>query len=145
MSSKPPWMDDEKKVPESVVVGTTQPQQIIAGQPTIGGNILYVQNPKFNPEPNFRRISYITMALAIMTFFLGGLIGGEELGWGFCCGIFGIGVMLDAAHYGGKSTWQKERGESTVGSTIGVITNILLGIICILFALFLLVDEFGIY
>lgn len=144
MSSKPPWMEDEKQAPESVVVGTTKPQQMISGQPTMGGSSLYVPDPKFNPETNFRHMSYKALALAIMILILGGFIGDEELGCGLCCGLFGVGLMLDAAHYGAKSTWQKERGESTVGSSLGLIADILIGIICILFALFVLGDEFGI-
>ena len=145
MSSQPPWMEDEKQAPESVVVGTTKPQQMISGQPTMGGNMLYVQDPKFNPETNFRHMSYMVLALAIIVLILASLIGGEDLGYGFCCGIFGIGLMLDAAHYGAKSTWQKERGESTVGSSLGLIADILLGILCIFVALFMLADEFGIF
>ena len=144
MSSKPPWMDNEKQAPESVVVGTTKPQQMISGQPTMGGSMLYVQDPKFNPEPNFRRISYVALALAAIVLIFGWGTNNEDIGCGFCCSLFGIGLMLDAAHYGTKATWQKERGESTVGSTIGLIADILIGIICILVALLFLADEFGI-
>ena len=142
MSSKPPWMDDEKQAPESVVVGTTKPhQQMISGQPTMGGTMLYVQDPKFNPEPNFRNISYVALALAGMVFIVGWGTENFDLGSGCCCGLLGLGLMLDATHYGTKATWQKERGESSLGSTIGLIADILIGIAFILFALVLLADE----
>ena len=145
MSSKPPRMEDEKQAPESVVVGTTKPQQMISGQPTMGGNMLYVQDPTFKPEPNFRRISYAALALAAIAFIFGWGTENIDIGCGFCCSLFGVGLMLDAAHYGMKATWQKEQGESTAGSTMGLIANILLGILCIFVALFVLVDEFGIF
>jgi len=142
MEAKAPWTKTENNPPQQVVVGSMRPQQFIAGQPSEGQNILYVGTPKFNPETNFRHISYMVIASAIGVFFLFVLLLQEEdMGCGLCCGIFGVGLMFDAAYYSGRSTWQSQHGESTSGSTIGLIGDLLLALACLAIAFFILADE----
>ncbi|MEE2758934.1 MAG: hypothetical protein VYA86_03025 [Candidatus Thermoplasmatota archaeon] len=143
METKAPWPENRQQAPQQVVVGTTQNQQFISGQPSVvGQQVIYVQNPKFKPETNYRHISYVVSALAALVFLFGSFLGLDDIACGFCCGILGVGMFLDAVYYGTKATWEKEHGQGTAGSTFGLIINLLIGIGCLLVALFLLADEF---
>ncbi|MCH2641155.1 MAG: hypothetical protein MKZ55_01610 [Candidatus Thalassarchaeum sp.] len=139
MQTTAPWSSDEKKPPPQVVVGSTIPQQqVLTGQ--VGQQVIYVPNPEFKPETNLRHISYIVMAIGIGVYVLFGFfLFEEELACGLCCFIWAIGLMLDAAYYSSRATWQSEQGQSTTNSTLGLVGNVIIGFVCLAIAfLFLL-------
>ena len=145
MEATAPWPVEEKKKPQQVVVGSTIPQQqVLTGQ--VGQQVIYVPNPTFKPETNFRHISYIVMASAIAVLVFFGFFGGDFDGACGCCFlIFGIGLMFDAAYYNSKATWQSEQGKSTTGSIIGLLADVLFGFICLALAFIFIADELGVF
>ncbi len=143
MEAEAPWSSDETKPPPQVVVGTTKPQQqVLTGQ--VGQQVIHVPNPTFKPDTNFRHISYIVMTAGIGVYvLLGFFLFEEDLAYGLCCFIWAIGLMLDAAYYSSKATWQSEQGQSTTKTTLGLIGNVLFGFGCLAIAFFILLDEIG--
>ena len=144
MEAEAPWSSDETKPPPQVVVGTTKPQQqVLTGQ--VGQQLIHVPNPTFKPETNFRHISYIVMASAIAVLVFFGFLGGDfDAACGCCFLIFGIGLMFDAAYYSSKATWQSEQGQSSTGSILGLLTDVLFGFICLALAFIFIADKLGV-
>ena len=146
MQTQAPWSNDSNQQPQQVVVGGTQPQ-VLAGQP-INQQVIYVQAPAFKPSPNYRHISYIVLGIGILTSLLLGFFSGingsdmlASLGNSMCCGAVGIACVLDAIYYNSKSNWQQQTGASTSGSTIGMIADILFGILAFGMALLYLIGP----
>jgi hypothetical protein len=135
MQTQVPWSNDPNQPPQQVVVGGTQPQ-VLAGQP-INQQVIYVQAPAFKPNPNYRHISYIIIAGGILLSIAFGVmadISGTYVGQltnSMCCGALGIACILDAMYYNDKSTWQQQTGADTTSTTIGMIADIIFGIICL--------------
>ena len=134
MQNQAPWSNEPSQPSDQVVVAGAQPQ-ILAGQPT-NQQVIYVQAPAFKPSPNYRHISYIVLGIGIVTSLLLGFVSGingseisYRLGNSMCCGAVGIACVLDAIYYNSKSNWQQQTGASTSGSTIGMIADILFGIL----------------
>ena len=134
MQNQAPWSNQPSQPSDQVVVAGAQPQ-ILAGQPT-NQQVIYVQAPAFKPSPNYRHISYIVLGIGIVTSLLLGFVSGingseisYRLGNSMCCGAVGIACVLDAIYYNSKSNWQQQTGASTSGSTIGMIADILFGIL----------------
>ena len=147
MQSQAPWSNDPNQPPGQVVVGGAQPQ-VLAGQPT-NQQVIYVQAPAFKPSPNYRHISYMVLGIGIVISLLLGFISGMEgsliayrLGNSICCGAVGMACVLDAIYYNSKSNWQQQTGASTSGSTIGMVADILFGILAFGMA-FLYLVGFG--
>ena len=146
MQTQAPWSNEPNQPSDQVVVGGAQPQ-ILAGQPT-NQQVIYVQAPAFKPSPNYRHISYIVLGIGILTSLLLGFFSGingsdmlASLGNSMCCGAVGIACVLDAIYYNSKSNWQQQTGASTSGSTIGMIADILFGILAFGMALLYLIGP----
>ena len=111
--------------------------------------VIYVQAPSFKPSPNYRHISYLILGIGIFLSITISLIGDLMYGWGggalgrstcsICCGSLGIACIVDAMYYNEKSNWQQQTGGDTSGSTIGMIVDILFGLLCFGMALFYLI------
>ncbi len=144
METTAPWPEEEKKSPQPVVVGNTRPQQqVLTGQ--VATQVIHVPNPVFNPETNYRHISYLVMAAAIAVLvFFGFFLGDIDGACGCCFLIFGIGLMLDAAYYSSKATWQSEQGQNSTGSKLGLLSDVLFGFICLALAFIFIADELGV-
>ena len=147
MQNQAPWSNQPSQPSDQVVVAGAQPQ-ILAGQPT-NQQVIYVQAPAFKPSPNYRHISYIVLGIGIVASLLLGFISGingseisYRLGNSMCCGAVGIACVLDAIYYNSKSNWQQQTGASTSGSTIGMVADILFGILAFGMA-FLYLFGFG--
>ncbi len=146
MQTQAPWSNEPSQPSDQVVVGGAQPQ-ILAGQPT-NQQVIYVQAPAFKPSPNYRHISYIVLGIGIVTSLLLGFVSGingseisYRLGNSMCCGAVGIACVLDAIYYNAKSNWQQQTGASTSGSTIGMVADILFGILAFGMALLYLIGP----
>ena len=146
MQTQAPWSNDSNQQPQQVVVGGTQPQ-VLAGQP-INQQVIYVQAPAFKPSPNYRHISYVVLGIGIGIAVLMSVVSGIEgsdiayrLANSVCCGAVGIACILDAIYYNAKSNWQQQTGASTSGSTIGMIADILFGILAFGMALLYLLGP----
>jgi len=146
MQTQAPWSNDPNQPHQQVVVGGTQPQ-VLAGQPT-NQQVIYVQAPAFKPSPNFRHISYMVLgigiAIAVLLSVISGIDGSEiayRLANSVCCGAVGIACILDAIYYNSKSNWQQQTGASTSGSTIGMVADILFGILAFGMALIYLIGP----
>ena len=142
MEAQAPWGSQQ---PEQVTIGASQPQsqpqpQTIAGIPA-NPQVIYVQAPAFKPSPNYRHISYMVLGIGIVLSFTVGLmdLAYEAIASSMCCGAIGIACMLDAMYYNDKSNWQQQTGGDTSGSTIGMIVDILFGLLCFGMALFYLI------
>ncbi|MEC8927034.1 MAG: hypothetical protein VYB17_02100 [Candidatus Thermoplasmatota archaeon] len=147
MQTQAPWNNDSNPPSGQVVIGGTQPQ-VLAGQPT-NQQVIYVQAPAFKPSPNYRNISYIVLSVGILlylsTIFLNVVAGGDEfytLGNSMCCGSIGIACMLDAMYYNDKSNWQRQTGADSGGSTVGMIVDILFGVLCFGMVVLMLIGGF---
>ena len=147
MQTQAPWSNEPSQPSDQVAIGGAQPQ-ILAGQPT-NQQVIYVQAPAFKPSPNYRHISYIVLGIGILTSLLLGFFSGingsdmlASLGNSMCCGAVGIACVLDAIYYNSKSNWQQQTGASTSGSTIGMVADILFGILAFGMA-FLYLVGFG--
>ena len=147
MEAQAPWGGQQ---PEQVTIGASQPQsqpqpQTIVGIPA-NAQVIYVQAPAFKPSPNYRNISYIVLSVGILLYvvsiFLDMGAEGDEfyiLGNSMCCGSIGIACMLDAMYYNDKSNWQRQTGSDSGGSTVGMIVDILFGVLCFGMALLYLI------
>ena len=145
MEAQAPWGGQQ---PEQVTIGASQPQsqpqqQTIAGIPA-NTQVIYVQAPAFKPSPNYRHISYMVLGIGIVLSFTVGLmdLAYEAISSSMCCGAIGIACMLDAMYYNDKSNWQQQTGGDTSGSTIGMIVDILFGLLCFGMALFYLIGWY---
>jgi len=145
MEAQAPWGGQQ---PGQVTTGGSQPQsqpqpQTIAGIPA-NAQVIYVQAPAFKPSPNYRHISYMVLGIGIVLSFTVGLmdLAYEAISSSMCCGAIGIACMLDAMYYNDKSNWQQQTGGDTSGSTIGMIVDILFGLLCFGMALFYLIGWY---
>ena len=143
-------MTPDNSPPEQIII---QPQQQIQGQVQL---VQVAQQPqvvyidlKYRPENNLRYWSYAvigigTVIYASTVFSSGALNGGDGNGLGVmignsvCCLSFSIAFFLDAAFYKGKSDWQTSTGQSNTGSMVGLVFDIIFGIIALLWAIFIL-------
>ena len=146
MQTQAPWSNEPSQPSDQVVVGGAQ-QQVLAGQPT-NQQVIYVQTPAFKPSPNFRHISYMVLgigiAIAVLLSVISGIDGSEiayRLANSVCCGAVGIACILDAIYYNSKSNWQQQTGASTSGSTIGMVADILFGILAFGMAMIYLIGP----
>jgi hypothetical protein len=135
----------------TAIPGTQAPAgQFIQGQPMMmaGGPQQVVYIPlKFSPQPNYRTWSYIAIGLAVAGAFLGSFIGaileqpalGDALNSLLCCGGFTAAIFLDVAYYKGKADWQTANGMSSTGSTVSMVLEGILGVICAVFVVFVFI------
>ena len=133
--------------PQPVLVTPTPQGQYIQGNlqamapGTVQQQVVYVPL-KYSPQPNYRTISYIVLAIGIvLSVMLSVAAGGtnsilEALNSLVCCGAFTAVVFLDAAFYKGKADWQQAHGMPAGGSKTSMILELVIGgILAILFIL----------
>ena len=142
-------MTPDNSPPEQIII---QPQQQIQGQVQF---VQVAQQPqvvyidlKYRPENNLRYWSYAVIGIGIVIYvsavFSSGALNGDDSGLGMiignsvCCLSFSIAFFLDAAFYKGKSDWQTSTGQSNTGSMVGLVFDIIFGIIALLWAIFIL-------
>tara|TARA_B110000444_G_scaffold69941_2_gene65743 strand:+ start:54806 stop:55243 length:438 start_codon:yes stop_codon:yes gene_type:complete len=140
-------MTQDDTHPEQIII---QAQQQIQGQV----QLVQVQQPqvvyidlKYSPENNLRYWSYAVIGLGLLIYFAsvfpGGAIDNNGLGViignSICCLSFSIAFFLDAAFYKGKSDWQTSTGQSNTGSTVGLVFDVIFGIIALVWAMYILV------
>ena len=142
-------MTPDNPPPEQIII---QPQQQIQGQVQLvqvaqQPQIVYI-DLKYRPENNLRYWSYAVIGIGIVIYvsavFSSGALNGDDSGLGMiignsvCCLSFSIAFFLDAAFYKGKSDWQTSTGQSNTGSMVGLVFDIIFGIIALLWAIFIL-------
>lgn len=142
-------MTPDNPPPEQIII---QPQQQLQGQVQLvqvaqQPQIVYI-DLKYRPENNLRYWSYAVIGIGIViyvsTVFSSGALNGDGSGLGMiignsvCCLSFSIAFFLDAAFYKGKSDWQTSTGQSNTGSMVGLVFDIIFGIIALLWAIFIL-------
>ncbi len=95
---------------------------------------------KYKPTTNYRTISYIVLAIGILGSFLGNILADitgfyalSDLSSVLCCGSFTAVIFLDAAYYKGKADWELANGMSNTGSTVSLVFEVILGMICAFF------------
>jgi hypothetical protein len=131
--------------PQPVLVTPTPQRQYIQGntQATAPGMVqqqmMYVPL-KYNPQPNYRTISYIVLGagfvLSIMLSITAEAMKSavvESLGSLICCGAFTAVVFLDAAFYKGKADWQQAHGMPSGGSSSSMVLELIIGGILVIF------------
>ena len=137
-----PMSEPSAAVLQGTVESMTPAVPVMAGQ-----QVVYVPL-KFSPQVNFRKGSYMAMAIAVAGAFAGTFIAdtfglyllGETMSFLLCCGGFTSAVFLDAAYYKGKADWQRANGMSSTGSTFSMVIEALFGIVLLLAFLVLLSD-----
>ena len=131
--------------PEQIVI---QPQQNLQGEVQYTNTVQQPQivyiDLKYNPENNFRYWSYGAIAVGITIYFGFGILFFESdfgplISNSLCCLSFSIAFFLDAAFYKGKSEWQTSTGQSSTGSIVGMVFDIIFGIIALVYAVVLLI------
>ena len=142
-------MTPDNPPPEQIII---QPQQQLQGQVQLvqvaqQPQIVYI-DLKYRPENNLRYWSYAVIGIGIVIYvsavFSSGALNGDGSGLGMmignsvCCLSFSIAFFLDAAFYKGKSDWQTSTGQSNTGSMVGLVFDIIFGIIALLWAIFIL-------
>jgi hypothetical protein len=134
--------------PQPVLVTPTPQGQYIQGNMqamapgTMQQQVVYVPL-KYSPQPNYRTISYIVLAIGIVLYIMLTVAADgtnsmilESLGSLVCCGAFTGVVFLDAAFYKGKADWQQAHGMPAGGSKTSMILELVIGgILAILFIL----------
>ena len=100
---------------------------------------------KYTPQTNYRTIAYIVLAagicisimLSIVLIFTESAIV-EALLSVMCCGSFTGFVFLDVAYYKGKADWQQANGMANGGSIMNMVIELIIGIFCVVYLIFLL-------
>ena len=111
--------------------------------------IVYI-DLKYKPEVNLRNWSYLALGIGIAVFFgfFALMVTNNSeifyaLGSTFCCFSFAIAGFMDAAFYKGKADWQLSTGQSNGGSITGMVFDIIFGILCVAYAIFMIVLGSG--
>ena len=111
--------------------------------------IVYI-DLKYKPEVNLRNWSYLALGVGIIFYFgfmaLGANTDSEifiAIGSTFCCFSFAIACFMDAVFYKGNADWQLSTGQSTGGSITGMIFVIFFGVLCVAYAIMMIVLGSG--
>ena len=133
----------------------TAPQQYVHAdvqysQPAMPQQQVVYIDLKYKPDVNLRNWSYLALGIGVVFYFsFVGLAAANEseifyaLGSTFCCFSFAIACFMDAAFYKGKSDWQVSTGQSNGGSIAGMIFDIIFGVVCVVYAIFMIVLGSG--
>ena len=140
--------------PESLIVGhiSNTVSEIQNKSPIISQQQIEPINLKYSPEVNLRTRSYFVFAIGLtfLIVFMNSALNTEtsandamdylRLGNTLCFFSFAIAFFMNASHYKGKSDWKLSIGQSNqIFSFIGMIWQIILGILCILIIVFVFV------
>jgi len=129
--------------PQTVMIG--QPAMPNPNQPVIINNaqpqqIIYIPL-KFSPKPNWRNWSYLVIAVGLLlsvivsVFNEGSMESGATmfLANSVCCMSICVAAFMDAAYYSMKSDWELSTGQSNTNSKIGMIFDIVFGLVALFF------------
>ena len=126
-AANPPPQTQYIQIPNQPVAMTMAPQQVV-----------YIPL-KFTPQPNYRTIGYIVLAIGALLSIILNILGDINrssylVGWSslVCCGSFIGIVFLDAAYYKSKADWELANGMPNGGSTTNMILEIVFGVILVM-------------
>ena len=102
---------------------------------------IIIINAKYQPDFNFRYLSYAVFALGIIgSMFLSFARTDSDvdgylrlLSEATCCLSIILTFVFDAVFYKGKADWQSTTGQSNTGSITGMIFDILFGGLVLIF------------
>ena len=134
---------DPGKPTQTQFSGQTQyiNEQIQQTQGAFPQQQIIIINAKYQPDFNFRYLSYAVFALGIgASLILSNMRtdGDADQYMGFlseatCCLSIILTFVFDAVFYKGKADWQSTTGQSNTGSITGMIFDILFGGLVIIF------------
>ena len=117
-------------------------QQIQQTQGVFPQQQIIMINAKYQPDFNFRYLSYAVIALGITAFMILSEIATDYysadsylrfLSEASCCLSIILAFVFDAVFYKGKADWQSTTGQSNTGSLTGMIFNIIFACIFVIF------------
>tara|TARA_X000000368_G_scaffold227647_1_gene179726 strand:+ start:365 stop:808 length:444 start_codon:yes stop_codon:yes gene_type:complete len=116
-------------------------QQIQQTQGVFPQQQIIIINAKYQPDFNFRYLSYAVFALGITAYFiLSNMRTDGEVDQylrffseATCCLSIILTFVFDAVFYKGKADWQSTTGQSNTGSLTGMIFDIIFAGLVILF------------
>ena len=137
-----PGVDPEK---QNQTQFSVQPQyinqQIQQTQGVFPQQQIIIINAKYQPNFNFRYLSYAVFALGITAYFILSTMRTDSdvdqylrfLSEATCCLSIILTFVFDAVFYKGKADWQSTTGQSNTGSLTGMIFDIIFAGLVILF------------
>jgi len=116
-------------------------QQIQQTQGVFPQQQIIIINAKYQPDFNFRYLSYAVFALGITAYFILSTMRTDSdvdqylrfLSEATCCLSIILTFVFDAVFYKGKADWQSTTGQSNTGSLTGMIFDIIFAGLVILF------------
>ena len=116
-------------------------QQIQQTQGVFPQQQIIIINAKYQPDFNFRYLSYAVFALGITAYFILSNMRTDGdidqylrfLSEATCCLSIILTFIFDAVFYKGKADWQSTTGQSNTGSLTGMIFDIIFAGLVILF------------
>ena len=137
-----PGVDPEK---QNQTQFSVQPQyinqQIQQTQGVFPQQQIIIINAKYQPDFNFRYLSYAVFGLGITAYFILSTMRTDSdvdqylrfLSEATCCLSIILTFVFDAVFYKGKADWQSTTGQSNTGSLTGMIFDIIFAGLVILF------------
>ena len=116
-------------------------QQIQQTQGVFPQQQIIIINAKYQPNFNFRYLSYAVFALGITAYFILSNMRTDSdidqylrfLSEATCCLSIILTFVFDAVFYKGKADWQSTTGQSNTGSLTGMIFDIIFAGLVVLF------------
>ena len=116
-------------------------QQIQQTQGVFPQQQIIIINAKYQPDFNFRYLSYAVFGLGITAYFILSTMRTDSdvdqylpfLSEATCCLSIILTFVFDAVFYKGKADWQSTTGQSNTGSLTGMIFDIIFAGLVILF------------
>ena len=116
-------------------------QQIQQTQGVFPQQQIIIINAKYQPNFNFRYLSYAVFALGITAYFILSNMRTDGdvdqylrfLSEATCCLSIILTFVFDAVFYKGKADWQSTTGQSNTGSLTGMIFDIIFAGLVVLF------------
>ena len=116
-------------------------QQIQQTQGVFPQQQIIIINAKYQPDFNFRYLSYAVFALGITAYFILSTMRTDSdvdqylrfLSEATCCLSIILTFVFDAVFYKGKADWQSTTGQSNTGSITGMVFDILFAGLVIIF------------
>lgn len=134
---------DPGKPSQTQFSGQTQyiNEQIQQTQGAFPQQQIIIINAKYQPDFNFRYLSYVVFALGIgASLILSNMRTDSDadqymgfLSEASCCLAIILTFVFDAVFYKGKADWQSTTGQSNTGSITGMIFDILFAGLVIIF------------
>jgi hypothetical protein len=134
--------------PKSLFVGHASEtvSEIQNESPIISQQQIQPINLKYSPIVNLRIYSFFAsgIGLILLIIYVNSALSNysvDDFRWGniLCLSFFAIACFLDASYSKGKSDWELSIGQSNSKSTIGMIFNTIIGILCIFIVVFVFI------